>query len=214
MNVREQLKEILNDSNVISIYDYGSSVYGTMTEKSDIDIIMVVNDKIKAETLLLKMKQYVDVNMFDKEEFKRLIEEHEVTALECIFLDNKYKWKEVESWNFTLNLQKLRNAFSSKSSNSWVKAKKKFVVEKDFNDYIGKKSAWHAIRILDFGQQIGEKGCIYNYSRVNNILKEIMQCNTWEEIDKQFRKTYNEAGTKFKLVAPKEVKEIPIKLKL
>lgn len=193
------------DNNIIAAYYYGSTVYGTTNENSDIDMIVVVNDKKDIQTTQ-KLEHFGDVNIFSKQEFTDLINTHEITALECLFLDSQFIIKQEENWTFNLSLPQLRSALSGKASNSWVKAKKKFIVEEDRNEYIGKKSAWHAIRILDFGQQIGDKGRIYDYQRTNAMLKNILECKSWEDLDKNFRKIYNEASTQFKLVAPKEVK--------
>ena len=86
-----------------------------------------------------------------------------------------------------------------------MKAKKKFIVEKDFNPYIGQKSAWHAIRMLEFGTQLGKNGSISDYSSMNHIYKDILACSSWEDLDKNFRTLYNQTASEFRLVAPKEV---------
>ena len=104
-----------------------------------------------------------------------------------------------------MNLPQLRHAISSKSSNSWVKAKKKFIVEEDFNPYIGKKSAFHSLRILNFGTQIAKYQRILNYSSANNYFDDIMNLNSWDDINHQFKSVYNSLSTEFKLVAPKEI---------
>jgi hypothetical protein len=94
-----------------------------------------------------------------------------------------------------------------------VKSKKKFIVEKDYSPYIGKKSAWHSIRILDFGYQIAKYGKINDYQSVNNLLKSIMKLNSWEEIDENFKTVYNETASRFKEVAPKEINLSKVKMK-
>lgn len=196
-----ELKEkIINNPNVIAMYDYGSSVYGTSHANSDKDVIVVANnlDDDFFKSLLDKF----DVSLHTPEKFQALIHEHEISVLECLWLEQKNIYKQ-HDWDFVLDKAQLRQACSAKSSNSWVKAKKKFVVEKDFNDYIGKKSAWHAIRILDFATQIATHGKIENYASCNTLLPQIMQCTSWEEIDSKFRTTYNGKSSEFKLVAPK-----------
>jgi hypothetical protein len=49
---------------------------------------------------------------------------------------------------------------------------------------------------------------------VNKLLQEIMECNSWEEIDSNFRGVYNETSTRFKLVAPKTENINPAKNKI
>ena len=127
--------------------------------------------------------------------------------MKCLFLNNKKIKKNELDVNFSLNKNTLRHSISAKSSNSWVKAKKKFIVEEDYNPYIGQKSAWHAIRMLDFGIQLATLGKIENYSSSNKLLNKITSCKSWSEIDENFRFMYNEKSSQFKLVAPKEIKK-------
>lgn len=203
--IRKQIQEYIKiEDNIVALYDYGSIVYQTNNKDSDHDVILILKNKEDSKTIDF-LNQWLDVNVFSEEEFKHMIKEHEISALECLFLNKENIWKENQSWHFELHLPTLRNAVSAKSSNSWVKAKKKFIVEKDFNDYIGKKSAWHAIRMLNFGTQIAKCEKIVDFKSMNDLLPQIMECHDWEEIDSKFRKTYNETSSAFKLVAPKEV---------
>jgi predicted nucleotidyltransferase len=203
---KKHIQDLLNqNNNIIAMYDYGSTVYGTRSEKSDNDVIMVVNDKDK-DHLQQELSAWFDVNVYSHQEFTELIKKHEITALECLALPESNIWKKPEQdWQFELNLPELRQSLSAKSSNSWVKAKKKFIVEQDYAPYIGQKSAWHAIRIMEFGYQIATQGKIENFAAVNHLLPQIMKCNSWQEIDDQFRKTCNEYSSRFRQVAPKEL---------
>lgn len=193
-------KAVQEDSNTICAYIYGSHVYGTNHKDSDFDFISIVRDK-SVENPLVK---FGDVTSYTIDEFQKLVNEHEISVLECIFLKDNFKLKEEHKFNFEVNKQVLRNSISSKASNSWVKCKKKFIVEEDFNPYIGKKSAWHSLRIFDFGTQIANHGKIVDYGSMNSILPDLMQLNSWGEIDGNFRKFHNETASKFKAVAPKE----------
>lgn len=194
-----ELNNLINNNHILAMYEYGSSVYGNKTNLSDNDYIVITKDK----NLVLPNIKNVDFNVYTEEEFIKLINDHEITALECLFLSNEKKLKETIKWDFTLDVQKLRTSISAKSSNSWVKAKKKFIIEKDFNPYIGKKSAWHALRMLDFGIQIAQNGKIINYSSLNYLYNEIISVDSWESLDKNFREEYKKLSTQFKLSAPK-----------
>lgn len=198
----------LNDNNILGIYQYGSYVYKTNTESSDKDIIVVLDDTTQSNTTITELQKHYDVNIYSKIDFEKMIKEHEISALECLFLEDKFIIK-YHSWDFNLDLPTLRNSVSQKSSNSWVKAKKKFIVEKDYAPYIGQKSAWHAIRMLDFGIQIAQYGRIIDYTTKNDLLKEILKLDTWEKIDSQFRKEYNETASLFRQFAPKEINNKP-----
>ena len=197
-------KELIDNPDILALFDYGSVVYGTVGQQSDHDLIAVVKDTALPMNL---SKEKLDVTVFKESQFKDMVAQHEISVLECLFLAPRHVHKNTLNIEFKLDKQALRSSVSGKSSNSWVKAKKKFIVEEDYSPYIGKKSAWHAVRILDFATQIATDGKISNYSSMNLLLKEILKCETWEEIDRNFRLTYNTKASEFRLAAPKEVKK-------
>jgi predicted nucleotidyltransferase len=199
-----KIKGLINtNDNIVSLYQYGSQVYGTSNPQSDMDMIMVVKD-LNGVTNQSDLSD-IDITIYDMEGFQNQINAHEISVLECVFLPEDKILKNQKEWDFILDLPTLRKACSAKSSNSWVKAKKKLIVEEDYNLYVGQKSAWHAIRILQFGQQIAINSKIIDYSSANEFLHRIISCNDWEALDKNMRSVYNEESSKFKLVAPKEV---------
>ena len=103
-----------------------------------------------------------------------------------------------------INVALLRESLSRKASNSWVKSKKKLQpLSPDYAPKIGKKSAWHALRIIMYGIQLATVGKIENIVCANGIYQSIMQCGEWADIDLQFRQTYNSLSTEFRKVAPK-----------
>lgn len=205
MNFDEIKIKILEDKNIINAYQYGSRVYGTHHKDSDYDFILVVEDK--NETFLNKWSN-IDANIYTEKEFIAQINAHEISVLECIFLPEEKILKNEKSYlnNFIIDKNQLRTSISQKASNSWVKGKKKFIVEKDFNPYIGKKSIWHSFRMLDFGTQIAKEGIIYNYESANYLYEEILKCNSWEEVEKNYKQKFNEYNSEFKKVAPKALK--------
>lgn len=85
-----------------------------------------------------------------------------IDALECAFLDKNFIYKEAKKYIDSNNIDKiqLRRSISATVSNSWVKAKKKFI---DGEERIGYKSLFHALRILMYGIQIYKFGKINNY---------------------------------------------------
>lgn len=202
------LKDFIEqEPSILNLYVYGSQVYGTVNSQSDFDFICIIQDSsfLENKEYIAKLEKFGDFNFFTANEFDNLVKQHEITALECLFLDSQFILKEKQSFSFDLNLPQLRHAISSKSSNSWVKSKKKFIVEEDFNPYIGKKSAFHSLRILNFGTQIAKYQRILNYSSANNYFDDIMNLNSWDDINHQFKSVYNSLSTEFKLVAPKEI---------
>ncbi len=196
----KNLKQIAQaDSNTICCFMYGSRVYGTNTEQSDYDFIVVVKDK----EIKNPLEEYGDVTSYSIEEFNDLIKKHEISVLECLFLNDDNVLKKDVDFEFILDKQALRSSISAKSSNSWIKCKKKFIIEEDFNPYVGKKSAWHSLRILDFGKQIADNGKIINFSSANHLMSDIMGLDSWDEIEQKYKTVYNNMSSAFKLSAPK-----------
>ena len=164
----EMVQDLLLDNN--NIYTYGSWVYGTAGPLSDRDYIIVRETlpEAKREVELLGM----NLTYYGPDEFQRLIDDHEVSALECLFLPKHFVVREDLGFDFNLDLEKLRRSFSQKSSNSWVKAKKKIDLHQEYR--LGMKSLFHAFRILTFGIQIAEQGMITDYTASNPIWRAVL----------------------------------------
>lgn len=217
MNLEHILsKKLFNQSDLVAVYPYGSRVYGTAGKKSDYDYIIVLNVK---ENPLWKSAQYSDtlmnINFYSADEHQQRIADHEISALECFFLPQSMvlydvfhplsKKSKVAPFKFKLDLPTLRSSLSAKSSNSWVKAKKKLTVEKDYDIDLGRKSLFHSMRVIDFGIQIAESGAIHDYGSCNDLFREINQCYSWGELFLRYKQRYNHMLSKFKKVAPKEL---------
>lgn len=177
----------------LRVYKYGSHVYGTNHEFSDDDYIVVTPDFFRCSSFSVPE----DTHVIPKTIFINKLFNHDIDALECYFQD------EFQMFPFELDLKKLRHSISSTASNSYVKAKKKLIKERDY--YIGKKSLWHSLRILNFGIQIAEAGRIYDYGAMNFLYNEIVnnESNDWDYFDKRYKVIYNKLKSKFKKVAPK-----------
>lgn len=208
-------------SNIISVYLYGSLVYGTANAGSDYDFIAIVKDKhdirlnsdvikIAKENLGIELKKSIqaDVHVYTEEEFLTALNGMEISFLECVNGASATFGKTLvygKSYPMPkINLALLRESLSKKASNSWVKSKKKLQpLSPDYAPKIGKKSAWHSLRIIMYGIQLATHGRIENVSVANGIFSGIMSCNDWAEIDSKFRQTYNNLSTEFRKVAPK-----------
>lgn len=205
--------------NIISIYLYGSMIYGsTRGYESDWDLIVVVDRKddvtISSRSSALAREYFklshtkFDINIYTEEEFLRGLEGMEISFLECVNNVRAHSSTGTLIYGKLHNMPKihlptLRDSISRKASNSWVKAKKKLTLEADYAPIIGKKSAWHAIRIIDFGIQLATTGKIHNVTSKTIEFFDMMDCETWEEIDEKFRPLYNSLSTEFRKVAPK-----------
>lgn len=193
-------KNVFDINDIVAIYPYGSRVYGIAQKISDYDYIVITNNK--------KNNQYSDnlinINFYTPEEHQARLDDHEISALECHFLPKEQiLFGSNKSFNFKLDTIKLRHSLCAKSSNSWVKAKKKLTVEKDLDLNLGRKSLFHAIRIIEYGIQITETGRIVDYGGSNLTFSEIQYCYTWGELHMRYKKTYNKLLSKFRTLAPK-----------
>lgn len=122
-NILQRCKQPL--SNVVELYEYGFRVYGNFHKHSDYDYIMVV----KSRTNEQYSDQLINVNYFDTVAHQHRLNEHEISALECHFLTPEHILLHQHNFSFKLDLIKLRHSLAAKSSNSWVKAKKKLIME-------------------------------------------------------------------------------------
>lgn len=201
MNYEDLIRRInIDDKDILNVYQYGSRVYGTNRSHSDWDFIIITNRKQEDQF----SDNLINVTYFTATEFQSKLDNHEITALECYFIDQKHIWKEQVKFNFKLNLSQLRHSLSAKSSNSWVKAKKKLTVEKDYDLDIGKKSLFHSMRIIHYGIQIAKYKKIFEYDACNVLFLEIMNSyNNWDKLFENYKTEYNELMTEFRLVAPK-----------
>ena len=189
------LKEALN------IYEYGSIVYGTYIEgKSDRDYIVIVPDDYQIDVDQIEHDN-CHYNIFHATTWQKKLDNNEVDAIEIYFLPKRHVLKETMRFNTDIVPSKIREQFSKTASNSWVKCKKKLIVEDSFNPRIGKKSLWHALRIIEFGTQILLTGKINNYSCMNNLYDSIVNTphDDWEYFQHFYQPIYNAKKTRFRL---------------
>lgn len=185
------------DEPILELYSYGSRVYGCITEKSDHDYIIIVDSEDENLEYSVNLIAF-NATVYSEKNFIKRIKAHEVNALECIFQSEKDSYVKY----FELDKEKLRRKFSGVASNSYVKCKKKI---RDGENYIGKKSMFHSLRILNFGIQIAKYGKIVNYASANihhNTLFDMS--NNWDEINSKFKPLYNAQKSLFKKLAPLE----------
>jgi predicted nucleotidyltransferase len=194
----------LQEPNVLTIFPYGSQVYKTANEQSDHDFIVIFKDgTVEDEFAITRDK--LSIHSYNDSSFQDLLNRHKISAMECYFLPTESLLLERKKFKFDLHIDKLRSAISEKSSHSWVKAKKKFEVEKDRNVYIAKKSLFHSLRIIDFGKQIAVSKKITDYTCSNYYWEEIYTnpSERWESYKEQYQGIYNSKMSDFRKLAPK-----------
>lgn len=206
-NIFDKLKEL-----TLIKYNYGSFVYGTNDEFSDRDYICVIEDTdiIQEDEFQIKFDN-CDYMFIKESKFINDIKNHDITALECIFLSNNMFVGDNDRFlkEFEYDENKLRASISSVCSNSWVKAKKKLTIEKDFDFRKAIKSLFHSIRIFDFGIQIANNRKIIDYSScsdlwINELSKETS--TDWNYYKEKYKPIWNRKHSEFVKLAKKEIK--------
>ncbi len=97
----------------------------------------------------------------------------------------------------------MRKSISAVVSNSWVKSKKKMLVENE--DYIGRKSMWHSLRILRFGIQIAKHERIVDFAEANVYYNDIVFSDkSYEVLKETYHPIMLAKQTEFRLLALKE----------
>lgn len=192
-----------------TVYPYGSRVYGTATEDSDFDYQVIINDSSfrKQDWTNALAQRGLDLHVWSEFTWNDALKNHRVYALECLFLPKDQIILNDLTFTHKLDKAKLREEFSRVASNSWVKAKKKLIVEADYNERVAKKSIFHSFRILDFGRQIAQEGRIVDYNSMNHIYDEIMALPAdWQTIDAALRGRHNALASAFREACPKASK--------
>lgn len=160
------------EADVLNIYPYGSKVYGTQTEDSDSDFIIVYksaflpNGAFRNNAISSPDRQ-IQAVCYSRTGFQDAINNYEIGALECIFMPEELILK--KKWPFKVNkwdIKELCKKIISKASDSWHVATMQF---KDGETEMAQRGVYHALRILEFGIQLKEYGKIINYG----IAKEI-----------------------------------------
>jgi predicted nucleotidyltransferase len=190
----------LHKSRIFNVIIFGSRVYGTHSDNSDWDIVIVAKNSVEA--IEIKSDLY-NIHIYTPDKFQQDLDWHMPKNLECIFAPDWAKLKEDIKYNLTLNIPKIRHATSHVSSNSWVKCKKKLQIANEYN--IGVKSLFHAIRIPMFSTQIVNFGEIRDFQCANWVWDKIKEKEwNWEDLDKEFREVHNSTLSDFRKVTTKE----------
>jgi predicted nucleotidyltransferase len=204
--IKEQIKNKYGKEFELRIVThFGSITYGTSTPTSDIDITVVYDYENEEEFQYLSPD--LDIQFISIPLFIRWLNECNIKSLETYFYKDKIINTFDDIKNFRVILFQLRKSISSIVNNSWVKAKKKVLLE-DEDNYIGFKSLFHSFRILLFGIQLAKTNSIYDFTEGNKYWIEIMEMVkngiSIEEILLHFKPIHNQLQTEFRKLAPKE----------
>lgn len=206
ISIRNEIARYLSSkedaTEIYNAYLYGSPLYGTSHIKSDYDII-IVGDNIKSFKTDHDDPLY-NITVYTIDQFKELLHAHDPIALECYFAPLEARIFEPYLdfiFDFKLDIHKLRHSFGAVVSNSWVKAKKK--IQKEDEVYIGKKSLYHVLRILNYGTQLAIFGEIKNFEYSKLYFNIMNYSDNWDELKAEFDSVRKHLLHLFRTVAPK-----------
>lgn len=165
------------EGDVLNIYPYGSKVYGTDTPDSDDDFIIVYKSAFLPNgafrnNAISSTDKSIQAVCYSRSGFQDAINNYEIGALECLFIPDEMviqkKWPfKIQKWN----VKELGKKIISKASASWHAASMQY---KDGEIEMAKRGVYHALRILDFGEQLKEFGKIVSFDEARVLKRQIM----------------------------------------
>jgi hypothetical protein len=195
------LKALKVDEEVLAIYPYGSRVYGTASETSDHDYIIVTkgaflkSGAFKQNAISSEDRKIQGV-LYSRSGFIDALNNYEIGALECLFLDPSVvvlsKWPfKLQKWDE----KEMASKIIQKASASWHIGSQQ---SKDGFKAIAKKGIFHALRILMFGVQLKENKKIVDYAEANELKKEFDKLPEDMFDDRMYLSLRDELMTKLK----------------
>jgi hypothetical protein len=186
---------------VLAIYPYGSRVYGTASESSDHDYIIVTkgaflkSGAFRQNAISSEDKKIQGV-LYSRSGFTDAINNYEIGALECLFLDPSMvilsKWPfKVQKWNEKEMIDKI----IQKASASWHIASEQ---SKGGWKESAKRGIFHSLRILMFGIQLKENQKIVDFTEANELKAEINRLPEDMFDDRMYLKLRDELMAKLK----------------
>jgi hypothetical protein len=161
---------------ILSIFPYGSRVYGLAKDDSDYDYIIVTKScflpsGVFKQNAISSSDKNIQGVLYSRSGFIDAINNYEIAALECLSLDptniiiSKWPFK-IQKWDEKEMVKKI----IQKVSASWYIASEQ---SKNDQKHLAKKGVFHALRILMFGVQLKEHKKIVNFSVSNELKDEI-----------------------------------------
>ena len=126
-NLLEKLN--LDESRIINIYHFGSSVYQTRNSNSDFDFIIVYEQDENVSQIFV---DDIQATLYSENEFLNRLHKHKIEVLECIFLPDDFKLKESKDYSigFILDLNILSTSLKATCHNSLINVGRNLIVVK------------------------------------------------------------------------------------
>ena len=186
----------LHPSRIQNVYIFGSRIYGTASENSDWDLLVIAKTPYPEKELVVGN---FNIHIVTLDRFLEQLKQHHIGRIECLM--SPIILQETIQIPFEIKIPSLRHSISHTTSNSFVKFKKK-LEQGDY--YIGIKSLFHSLRISMFGIQLAQHGTIVDWQCANYIWTKLQSKTwTWEELDAEFREQKNKLMTEFRSITTK-----------
>lgn len=179
VTMKHTLEEIcskfnINPNDILNAYCYGSRVYGTNTEDSDYDYILVHKSAFIGpdknafkENAKTSDDGKIQIINFSRTGFKAELETFNMSCLECMFLPEEFIIQEKVKYKIDrFDIRDFVKNVIIKASDSWFSAK---TALKEGNTEFASKAFYHSFRILDFAYQIKTYGKIKHFDKAQYI---------------------------------------------
>jgi len=203
MNAEEILEELNITDKVLSIFPYGSRVYGTADENSDSDYIIVMmssmlkDGSFRSSSPKTNSDRSIQGVVYSRGGFMNAINSYDIAALECLSLGEeaviKNIWKnfKVTNWNEKEMVKKVIQKASASRHVADQQAK-------GGNKDRAKKGMFHALRILYFGLQLKEHRKIVDFGACNDMYYEFKNMHVDDFDTRDYYREFDELLVKLR----------------
>jgi hypothetical protein len=173
----------LRDADALNIYLVGSRLWGTATDASDFDLVVVATDRAftaMGADVLHGHSGTLDVLLLSHAAFVRRIREHDVGTLICCYLPATHVWRERAGVRPTLSRPALVGATLSSSDKSWRRARK----DAEGRGELGRaaKVLCHALRLRTLALQLARHGEVLDFAMESTLGPAAAACaRRWDE---------------------------------
>ena len=189
-----ELEKLINDKEVLYIYEIGLQVYGLFDQTEDRDFLLIVTDAFVVTPELKDDEHYRIINIKDWFEY---VTKNKMLAWECACLPKKFIHKEHVKLLLQTNPLQLRKEYDELYKYDYAKAQAYILKDCPLS---GQKTLWELIKYLKFANQIVENHKIVNFKDVAEDYKQIVngQICGWDEISDVFFEQLQTPLTLFK----------------
>jgi predicted nucleotidyltransferase len=178
----------IDTDDIVNVDLYGSRVYGTYTEDSDYDLLIILKDDTLHTVEQITIDN-CDITIILLNQIKTELLNNSIQRIELLWNPTSCKLiNNIELLDiFTLDLNMLRTSIATISTKCFAYAK--ILWKKEHNIKKSKKNIFHSIRYVCFGIQIIKYGAIVDYTEANHYLTELLNDNSddWNHYNKVYK---------------------------